>query len=122
MVILRCLASVAPYLSLTRLLTVSWMSSRTPSSCLDDLRSSLDWAVDSRNWRRAESRSSSRRLELDIAELGLESGLRGLEDSEDTDLGSGDIRVLDSGDIVLEDMEDIMVLDSGEIVLLDSGL
>ena len=78
--------------------------------------------MDTRNWRRAESRSSSRRLELDIAELGLESGLRGLEDSEDTDLVSGDIMVLDSGDIGLEDMEDIKVLDSGEIVLLDSGL
>ena len=73
MVILRSLASLNPYLSLTRLLTVSWMSSRTPRSCLDDLRSSLDWAVSRLNWRRAESRSCSLLLELDMAELGLES-------------------------------------------------
>ena len=73
MVILRSLASLNPYLSLTRLLTVSWMSSRTPRSCLDDLRSSLDCAVSRLNWRRAESRSCSLLLELDMAELGLES-------------------------------------------------
>ena len=104
MVILRFLASLNPYLSLTRLLTVSWMSSRTPRSCLDDLRSSLDWAVARLNWRRAESSSSSLLLELDMAELGLESGLSGLEDIEDSVLVSG-LRGLD--------IEDIKVLASG---------
>ena len=120
---MRALASLAPYLSLTRLLTVCWMLSSTPSSCLSLLRSSRDCAVDSRNSRRAESSSSSLRLEVDIAELGLGSG-----DIKDTDIVSGDIgldiedcKVLDSGDIGLEE---INVLDSGEtvLILLDSGL
>ena len=55
------------------------------------------------NWRRAESRSSSLRLELDMAELGLESGLMGL-DIEDTKVLvfiSGDFIVIVSGDMVL---------------------
>ena len=115
MVILRFLASLTPYRSLTRLLTVSWMSSSTPRSCLDDLRSSLDWAVARLNWRRAESRSSSLRLELDMAELGLESGLMGL-DIEDTKVLvfiSGDFIVIVSGD---------MVLVSGDIKVLVSEL
>ena len=67
------------------------------------------------NWRRAESRSSSLRLELDMAELGLESGLMGL-DIEDTKVLvfiSGDFIVIVSGD---------MVLVSGDIKVLVSEL
>ena len=122
MVILRFLASLTPYRSLTRLLTVSWMSSSTPRSCLDDLRSSLDWAVARLNWRRAESRSSSLRLELDMAELGLESGLMGL-DIEDTRVlvfVSGDFIVIVSG-VIGFDIGD-MVLVSGDIKVLVSEL
>ena len=44
-VILLSLSTLVPYLSLTRLLTVCWMLSRTPSSCLSLIRSSWDWAV-----------------------------------------------------------------------------
>ena len=49
------------------------MSSSTPTSCLDVRRFSRDSAVDKLNWRRAELRSSAFVLELDIAELGLDS-------------------------------------------------
>ena len=114
MVILRSLASLNPYLSLTRLLTVSWMSSRTPRSCLDDLRSSLDWAVARLNWRKAESRSSSLRLELDMAELGLESGLMGL------DIEDAKVLVFVSGDFIVF-VSGVNGLDIGDTVLV-SGL
>ena len=114
MVILRSLASLNPYRSLTRLLTVSWMSSRTPRSCLDDLRSSRDWAVARLNWRRAESRSSSLRLELDMAELGLESGLMGL------DIEDAKVLVVVSGDFIVF-VSGVNGLDIGDMVLV-SGL
>ena len=111
---MRCLASLTPYLSLTRLLTVSWMSSRTPRSCLDDLRSSRDWAVARLNCRRAESRSSNLRLELDMAELGLESGLMGL------DIEDAKVLVVVSGDFIVF-VSGVNGLDIGDTVLV-SGL
>ena len=52
------------------------MSSSTPTSCRDARRFSRDSAVDKLNWRRAELRSSAFVLELDIAELGLDSAAR----------------------------------------------